>query len=175
MIKWGDLAVKTLKKYNKLPVQTDWKINKLRPSVSGIEQSHNIKWSMLPDLFFEKFKDAEDWAYVVNAIPSDTPELDQGLNSKNEECYVYLMKDLRNNTYKIGISINPSIREKTLQSEQPKMELIAFKKYINRKIAGSIEKALHETYSHKRKRGEWFNFDNEDIKELSATLDDKNG
>ncbi|MCB5188558.1 GIY-YIG nuclease family protein [Methylobacillus caricis] len=62
------------------------------------------------------------------------------------------------------------MREKTLQSEQPKIDLIAAKKYINRKIALNMEKALHQTYSHKRKRGEWFHLDSEDISEISITL-----
>ena len=32
----------------------------------------------------------------------------------------------------------------------------------------------HEAYRHKRKRGEWFDLDAEDIEELSATLDERN-
>lgn len=32
----------------------------------------------------------------------------------NEYCYVYLMNDTTNNYYKIGISKNPTYREKTL-------------------------------------------------------------
>lgn len=93
-------------------------------------------------------------------------------DTEQEECFVYLMKDIRNSRHKIGISKNPFVRERTLQSEQPSTQLIAYKKYVNRKIAAAFEKALHETYSHKRRRGEWFEFDNEDLKELSATLDD---
>jgi predicted GIY-YIG superfamily endonuclease len=90
----------------------------------------------------------------------------------NEECFVYLMKDIRNGRHKIGIARNPEIRERTLQSEQPKTQLVVYKKYVNRKIAAAFEKALHETYSHKRSRGEWFALDAEDLKELRATLDD---
>ncbi|ARU54598.1 hypothetical protein OLMES_0495 [Oleiphilus messinensis] len=83
------------------------------------------------------------------------------------------MRDIRNNACKIGISANPVIRERTLQSEQPQIELLALKKFINRKIALAIEKALHVVYNDKRKRGEWFNLDTEDISELVATLDDE--
>ncbi len=88
----------------------------------------------------------------------------------DEECYVYLMIDTTNNHHKIGISSKPEWREKTLQSEKPTIELLASKKFINRKIAASFEKALHETYSNKRIRGEWFQLDLKEIKEIEITL-----
>lgn len=89
-----------------------------------------------------------------------------------EECHVYLMIDTVNNYHKIGISNKPSWREKTLQSEKPSIELLASKKFINRKIAYSFEKALHDAYDEKRIRGEWFNLDESEIKEITHTLND---
>lgn len=67
----------------------------------------------------------------------------------------YLMKD-GNGFYKIGKSKNPIARESTLQSENPTITLIAV-------CSEDIEKHLHEQYSEKRKRGEWFNLTEEDI------------
>jgi hypothetical protein len=173
LVKWGGLARKTIEQHNKLPVSSDWAYYQLRPSISGIEKSHKINWSEMPRLFQEHFSKSSDWEDILSFIPSNDPQVLE--EADNEECFVYLMKDLRNNAHKIGISVNPRIREKTLQSEQPKTELLAVKKYINRKIALAIEKALHDIYSHKRKRGEWFNLDSEDVSELRATLDDKIG
>ena len=89
-----------------------------------------------------------------------------------EECHVYLMTDTINHYHKIGISNKPSWREKTLQSEKPTIELLASKRFINRKIAASFEKALHETYSQKRIRGEWFNLDSYEVNEIIKTLND---
>ena len=89
-----------------------------------------------------------------------------------EECHVYLMTDTINHYHKIGISNKPSWREKTLQSEKPTIELLASKRFINRKIAASFEKALHETYAQKRIRGEWFNLDVYEINEIIKTLND---
>ena len=89
---------------------------------------------------------------------------------KEEECYVYLMVDLTNNYYKIGISNSPKYREFTLQSEKPTIELIASKKFINRKIAKSFEFALHTAYKEKRIRGEWFELNNSEINEIKYTL-----
>lgn len=125
---------------------------------------------------------------VINKLASDFEEILLkekpefiGLNNrdvlfeKNEliqtdECYVYLMIDLTNNFHKIGISNSPKYREFTLQSEKPTIELLASKKFINRKIAKSFENALHSTYSDKRLRGEWFKLDEAEINEIIYTL-----
>ncbi|MGB4971765.1 MAG: GIY-YIG nuclease family protein [Cyclobacteriaceae bacterium] len=172
---WGDLARKTLQQYEKLPVSSDWSYYKLRPSISGIKISHNLKWSEIPLLFHKRFADAPEWSDVLSQIYLESHESVKLEEVGSEECYVYLMKDLRNNAHKIGISVNPLMRERTLQSEQPRTELLAVKKYINRKIALALEKALHDIYSHKRKRGEWFDLDSEDVAELCSTLDDRIG
>jgi hypothetical protein len=89
---------------------------------------------------------------------------------ESEECYVYFMFDTQSLCYKIGVSNLPEWREKTLQSEKPSIKLIAAKKFVNRRIAANFEKALHDSYSHKRKRGEWFQLDQEDIDEIKITL-----
>ena len=85
-------------------------------------------------------------------------------------CYVYLMKDTSNGYYKIGISNTPEYRERTLQSEKPSIEMIACKKFPTRKIAESIESALHTSYSQQRLRGEWFNLNDADVAAIIETL-----
>ncbi len=77
--------------------------------------------------------------------------------------FVYLMKNTRNGFIKIGFSKNPKFREKTLQSEEPEIELLA-------SIEGTIdlEKELHARFSAYRIRGEWFRlseFEIEDAKQ----------
>jgi len=111
---------------------------------------------------------------VKKTIPDYKPtELKQNLENninKTDNCFVYLMHDTSNNYHKIGISNSPKYREKTLQSEKPTIEMIASKNFPNRKIAESIEKALHNTYSEKRLRGEWFDLDIDEIKDIEQTL-----
>ena len=85
-------------------------------------------------------------------------------------CYLYLMKDVSNGYFKIGISNTPEYRERTLQSEKPTIEMLACKKFPTRKIAESIESALHNTYSQQRIRGEWFNLNDEDVAAIIETL-----
>ncbi|MDZ7720133.1 MAG: GIY-YIG nuclease family protein [Balneolaceae bacterium] len=91
-------------------------------------------------------------------------------SSPEEPCHVYLMKDTANDFFKIGISNQPEYREKTLQSEKPTIELLSSKEYPSRTIAESIETALHNTFSTKRLRGEWFELDAKDIEEIKKTL-----
>jgi len=62
----------------------------------------------------------------------------------------YLIKNKRNNLYKIGRSNNPKNREKTLQSEEPLIEMI-------KTWDEDIESKLHLEYKKYRVRGEWFN------------------
>ena len=80
------------------------------------------------------------------------------------------MNDTTNNYYKIGISKNPTYREKTLQSEKPTIEMIAFKKFPNRKIAKSFEKALHSSYDSNRIRGEWFDLNQAEVNDIVESL-----
>ncbi len=73
----------------------------------------------------------------------------------------YLMKDFFRDVYKIGKSTNPCFREKTLQSEVPTIKLIHI-------IEEDIEKHLHEKFSAKRIRGEWFNLSINDLNYITS-------
>lgn len=77
--------------------------------------------------------------------------------------FVYLMKDLRSGFIKIGYSNNPVYRERTLQSEQPLIELI--EAWAGEK---SDEKELHDRYQNVRVRGEWFRLTDEDMCEIKS-------
>ena len=139
-------------------------------NISGCESYHgenNIK------IAIKKF--ANDYIDLVKeTIPNYQPtilnETTEFKEKITEMCFVYLMHDTSNDYYKIGISNNPSYRERTLQSEKPTIEVIISKKFPVRKIAESIEKALHETYSEKRLRGEWFELDFIDVGHIKQTL-----
>ena len=119
----------------------------------------------------------EQWRLDFNerAKEQGLEQLDKNFQSiettePNDTCYLYLMKDYNTGYYKIGISNSPEYREKTLQSEKPTIEMICNKKYVSRRIAHSFEQALHKTFSEKRVRGEWFDLDQIDVKEIELTL-----
>lgn len=75
--------------------------------------------------------------------------------------YNYLFVNFETNLFKIGFSKNPIYREKTLQSEEPKIFVVAFWKRDIRS-----EKELHNIYKEKRIRGEWFDLSLSDLRKL---------
>lgn len=135
--------------------------------IKNYRSKHNLQ------IVTKKF--VQDYISLVNQEIEDyTPVEDK--ETINEEvrqddaCYVYLMKDLANGFYKIGISNNPEYRERTLQSEKPTIETVISKKFPVRKIAESFEKSLHAAYANKRIRGEWFNLTSEDANDIIISL-----
>lgn len=72
--------------------------------------------------------------------------------------YLYIIRNNRNGYFKIGKSINPKHREKTLQSEDPDITLL----YIWH-CENSIESKIHKKFRPNRKRGEWFEFADQEM------------
>jgi hypothetical protein len=142
-----------------------------------------VKTIPVSSLYMLDYVDAEDAIRIytrcyLDALNRLVPEYKFPSRSITENpsefkfnwCYVYLMKDTSNGYYKIGISNTPEYRERTLQSEKPTIEMLACKKFPTRKIAESIESALHTTYSQQRLRGEWFKLDDVDVAAIIETL-----
>ena len=75
--------------------------------------------------------------------------------------FVYIMHNRNNNYYKIGRSIKPEFREKTLQAEEP--DIIILEKW---EANSSIELHLHKKFKHRLIRGEWFKLTTNDLKEI---------
>lgn len=76
---------------------------------------------------------------------------------------VYLMQNLRNRYIKIGFSIkDPIHREATLQSQEPEIILVS-------SWVGTLndEQRLHNIFSKKRVRGEWFELNNDDLQKIT--------
>jgi len=133
----------------------------------------------LPDLQFAIKKLAYDYLNIAQKEISNYKPLNdrneilteqQNQNDIESTCYIYLMVDLSNNYYKIGISNKPVYRERTLQSEKPTVEMLCYKEFPNRKIANNIEQALHKTYAKKRIRGEWFDLTEKEVTEIKKML-----
>jgi hypothetical protein len=74
-----------------------------------------------------------------------------------KEPKTYLMKNRRNGLYKIGKSITPTHRERTLQSEEPEIEMVKV-------WEDNIEDRLHKKYNKSRVRGEWFKLTKTQVK-----------
>ena len=108
-------------------------------------------------------------SYQIQEVEKETLSGDNR-STLDDRCSVYLMIDTTNNYHKIGISNKPNYREKTLQSEKPTIELVISKEFPNRKMALVFEKVLHDTYSDKNIRGEWFDLSSSELEEIKESL-----
>lgn len=81
---------------------------------------------------------------------------------------VYVMIDKNTGYYKIGKSVKPKFRERTLQSEKPTIEML-----FTHEGRCSDEKALHEIFKEKRIRGEWFDLSGSDLTIIHSYFNNK--
>ena len=96
-----------------------------------------------------------EWALPIEINKSTKPRsVASGAGTQT-----YLMMDESCGAIKIGRSGNPEYREKTLCAQMPRVKLIAVCPY-------DIERRLHDEYSEKRMRGEWFNLTVRDINQI---------
>lgn len=78
------------------------------------------------------------------------------LTSNPKPLYTYIMYDRSTGYYKIGQSVNPHHREKTMQAEKPTIDTILL-------LPINKEYELHQLFKSKHIRGEWFSLDADDI------------
>ena len=84
---------------------------------------------------------------------------------------VYLMKSDLNGRIKIGRTKGkPVYRERTLQSQEPEVSLIFYRKVEN---MNETERFLHNLFASKRLRGEWFELSNDDIEKAKSFLEER--
>lgn len=75
--------------------------------------------------------------------------------------YTYILKS--DKWYKVGRAINMDSRLKTYETHNPNFEVI----YV---VDGDYESCLHDYYSDKRDKGEWFLVDSDDIQFIKENL-----
>lgn len=85
-------------------------------------------------------------------------------NRRKKMGFVYMMRCNRTSRIKIGFSVNPNYREKTLQSENPDVALI-WKKEGTR----DDEMEMHARFSAYRFRGEWFNLPESELTKIKES------
>lgn len=79
--------------------------------------------------------------------------------------YVYLMLNKRSGLIKIGRSIKPRFREKTLRSEEPEIFILSIWA-----APREIERELHKQFNNKKKRGEWFKLKSREMNEIKHRM-----
>lgn len=88
----------------------------------------------------------------VNDVFFDEPE-DEDDDEEKESNHLYLMKHI-SGFIKIGSSKKPNIRERTLQREDPRLDLL-----FSAVAPRAVEYRLHAIFKDLRGRGEWFNLE----------------
>jgi hypothetical protein len=84
--------------------------------------------------------------------------------NNTRKTFVYLMRH-GNGLVKIGRSSAPKVRERTLQAEDPRLEMISC-----HLVGDSIEKRLHDIFHSVRKRGEWFDLEQHHVDWIVSVL-----
>jgi len=91
----------------------------------------------------------------------------KSLIPETEDCdHLYLMLNKRNDYIKIGKSKKPKFREKTLQGEEPDIDMITFWQAPSR-----VERELHKKFKEKRQRGEWFKLSFIDLRQIKEYME----
>lgn len=91
----------------------------------------------------------------------DLNDIESIKKKKSRKTKVYVMIDRHTGLYKIGVSDSPAKREHTLCSIVPKIDLL-----FSFDSDYYTEKQLHNEYSEKRTRGEWFKLTKKDIRDI---------
>ena len=97
-------------------------------------------------------------SYLLTDAEKDPPPKKQKRPDKRlRPTFIYVIRH-QNGLYKIGQSKTPKARERTLQAEDPALDLIL-------QMPGVLgdELILHERFAPKRKRGEWFELSSADL------------
>lgn len=88
--------------------------------------------------------------------------------SHNDAGNVYLMMNNHTGRVKIGMTKNkPEYRERTLQSQEPDIELIFYREVPKMR---RTEFSLHQHFADKRVRGEWFDLSVHDIEYAKSLI-----
>jgi len=122
---------------------------KLKYKLNEFIYNHHKKEFKKTDEYYKKQIEIEKQNQIII-----NKHLKKSYNQKT-----YLMKNKLNGLYKIGKSINPKYREKTLQSQEPEIEMVKV-------WQKDIENDLHFKYKKYRKRGEWFKLNKTQVKHI---------
>jgi hypothetical protein len=108
------------------------------------------------------FKTLDKLEIYRNLFNEDKGSIKLDVSKTNK---IYLILDSTKNLIKIGKSINPRTREKTLQGEAPQLDILTT--WI---APAFVERELHEKFRDKRTRGEWFKLTFSDLKEIKEYM-----
>lgn len=145
--------------------ETGEKITVIRSAIKELLNNNYLKREKRRDNTGKVVK----WEYSVYSIPYKKLDENQSkeLLKRSGGCgYLYVVEVDGN--YKIGISKNPKQRlgEYTKYAKEPHTIILEYcRDYVN------LEETLHQKYSQKNIRGEWFSLSECDLSEISHFLE----
>jgi hypothetical protein len=146
------ISTKTIKESFIIDLNNE--INDIRKTIGGLQYKNKKLLDIIEQTKQKEIKKEER-----------EKRIEQNRLKKQPKNNVYVMIDKKTGLHKIGISIKPRVREKTLQSEKPDIKLLFYYEAEKTK-----EKELHKIFKEKRIRGEWFDLTNKDLGKIREYL-----
>ena len=145
-----------------------------KPTSTRFDPKNWFRW--LGEYYIPVRGDVLDCNFKVLASDKSIPIYDIEEVKDNRDIFagkrkitsVYVMIDKNTGYYKIGRSINPRKRERTLQSEKPTIEML-----FHHDARIYDEKNLHDMFQDKRVRGEWFDLSGSDLSAIHEYFNNK--
>ncbi|MGF2618471.1 GIY-YIG nuclease family protein [Rossellomorea vietnamensis] len=141
----------------------------------GVEEFRDMSWyyqnqifSTLKssDLLVEKYFKPEMWNQLKEFEEAEKErEIKREKRKEPKPGFIYVIQE-EGGFFKIGKSVNPVTRLKTLQTSHPRpLQLVHVIEVEDMK---SIESKLHDLFESKRLSGEWFELTEEDVEFLKG-------
>lgn len=107
------------------------------------------------------YSEAIDWEAVGKSLHKPDQEVNPDAKQKSDQSFAYFIESGMTGLIKIGRSVNPESRLKSLQTASP--DKLTLLKVIPEQVVSESE--LHERFAHLRRQGEWFE-SSEEIREF---------
>jgi hypothetical protein len=167
MEQYGNLANNVWKIEGKLPTSAHWEHKELKPTITGLNVSHDIKWSEFPTRFHEYCQNNREllnrFCSLIAFIESEIKCFQDGECVDDAKSgYVYLIQHGNRKEFKIGRTYNLVRREGEIRLELP--EEVKPIHTIETDDPSGIEAYWHNRFKDKRLRNEWFQLNASDVK-----------
>jgi hypothetical protein len=90
---------------------------------------------------------------------------------KDQDAHIYLIRQAGSDFYKIGIAQSPQKRLADLQVASPQELVLIYCTSCEWLDSCKIESAIHQKFSKKHIRGEWFCLSEEDVPAVMSMMD----
>lgn len=136
-----------------LSFSVDKKRYRKKTNIAGNQKSLPVIQEMIKDTTKDIFK-----GLTVKGVieAGDLNLTEEWIKTNSQYFKTYVFYDELNERYKIGRSVNPERRLRELEGSNGVISIVLV-------INEDYENFLHRMFAHKRKYGEWFSLDDNDI------------